>query len=59
MGEQAKTKPIVLAIAGSDPTGGAGSQADMEAVKALGGEGLYAITAITAQNEKSVLNRRR
>ena len=44
----------VLIIAGSDPSGGAGLQADIKTVTALGGYGATAITAITVQNTKGV-----
>ena len=42
--------PRVLVIAGSDSSGGAGVQADIKTVTMLGGYGMTAITAITAQN---------
>ena len=42
--------PRVLAIAGSDSSGGAGIQADIKTVTVLGGYAMTAITAITAQN---------
>src|SRR3989338_829625 len=45
----------VLIIAGSDPSGGAGMQADMAAVRDLGGEAIFAVTALTAQNDARVL----
>ena len=42
--------PRVMIIAGSDPSGGAGIQADIKTVTALGGYAMTAITAITVQN---------
>jgi hydroxymethylpyrimidine/phosphomethylpyrimidine kinase len=44
----------VLAIAGSDSGGGAGVQADIKAVTALGGYAATAITAVTVQNTLGV-----
>ena len=40
----------VLTIAGTDPSGGAGIQADLKTVSALGAYGMSAITAVVAQN---------
>lgn len=42
--------PRILAIAGSDSSGGAGIQADIKTITMLGGYAMTAVTAITAQN---------
>jgi hydroxymethylpyrimidine/phosphomethylpyrimidine kinase len=44
----------VLIVAGSDSGGGAGIQADIKAVTALGGYAMTAVTALTAQDTHGV-----
>ena len=46
--------PNVLSIAGSDPSGGAGIQADIKAIAANGGHAMAVVTALTAQNTRGV-----
>lgn len=46
--------PNVLSIAGTDPTGGAGIQADLKTIAALGGYGMSVVTALVAQNTQGV-----
>src|SRR5690606_18031238 len=46
--------PRILAIAGSDSSGGAGIQADIKTITMLGGYAMTAVTAITAQNSLGV-----
>jgi hydroxymethylpyrimidine/phosphomethylpyrimidine kinase len=48
------TVAIALTIAGSDPSGGAGIQADLKTFSALGVYGTAVLTALTAQNTKGV-----
>lgn len=49
-----KIYPSILTIAGSDCSGGAGIQADIKTISALGAYGASAITAITVQNTLGV-----
>jgi len=46
--------PRILAIAGSDSSGGAGIQADIKTITMLGGYAMTAVTAVTAQNTMGV-----
>jgi len=43
-------RPVVLVLAGHDPSGGAGIQADIESIGTAGCHALTVITALTAQN---------
>jgi len=49
-----KPKSKILIIAGSDSSGGAGIQADIKTVTALGAYAMTAITAVTVQNTTGV-----
>ena len=49
-----KPKSKILIIAGSDSSGGAGIQADIKTVTALGSYAMTAITAVTSQNTQGV-----
>jgi len=46
--------PIVLSFSGHDPTGGAGIQADQEAIRAMGCHALSVITCLTVQDTHNV-----
>jgi hydroxymethylpyrimidine/phosphomethylpyrimidine kinase len=48
-------RKIALTIAGSDPTGGAGFQADLKTFQAMGVYGLSIPAALTAQNTNAVM----
>ena len=54
--ERSGNPPILLTIAGSDPSAGAGIQADLKTFSALGVYGLTVITAITGQNSRGVMS---
>ena len=49
-----KPRSKILIVAGSDSSGGAGIQADIKTVTALGSYAMTAITAITSQNTTGV-----
>jgi len=53
-GSGAASRPRVLAVAGTDPTGGAGIQADLKSIAAHGGYGMAVVTALVAQNTQGV-----
>ena len=46
--------PRVLSIAGTDPTGGAGTAADTKSITAAGGYAMAAVTSLVAQNTRGV-----
>lgn len=48
--------PRVLTIAGTDPTGGAGVQADLKSISAAGGFGMSVVTSLVAQNTHGVIS---
>lgn len=49
-----ESPPVVLCISGHDPSGGAGLQADIEAVAAQGAHALGVVTALTSQDTDNV-----
>lgn len=51
---QSQTIPVVMAFGGSDPTGGAGLQADIEALASMGCHAATVVTAITVQDTLDV-----
>ncbi len=53
-GKDAERPPVALTIAGSDPSGGAGIQADLKTFTVLGVYGAAVVTALTAQSTRGV-----
>ena len=51
-----KPRSKILIIAGSDSSGGAGIQADIKTITALGSYAMTAVTAITSQNTTGVFS---
>lgn len=51
---QTRQRPVVLSISGHDPTGGAGIQADIEAINAQGCRACTLVTACTTQDSHNV-----
>ena len=51
-----KTPPVVLSFSGHDPTGGAGIQADHEAITAMGCHAVSVITCLTVQDTHNVVS---
>ncbi len=47
-------KPIILCFSGADPSGGAGTQADIEAISSMGCHAVTITTALTVQNSQGV-----
>ncbi|MGH8502185.1 MAG: bifunctional hydroxymethylpyrimidine kinase/phosphomethylpyrimidine kinase [Gammaproteobacteria bacterium] len=47
--------PVVLVLAGLDPTGGAGLQADIEAIASMGSHAAPVVTAVTVQDTSNVV----
>ncbi len=47
--------PVVMSFAGNDPTGGAGIQADIEAIASMGCQAAPVITALTVQDTRNVI----
>jgi hydroxymethylpyrimidine/phosphomethylpyrimidine kinase len=54
--DQQQVKPIIMSIAGLDPSGGAGLAADIEAIAACGGRCAPVISAMTIQNSQQVFD---
>jgi hydroxymethylpyrimidine/phosphomethylpyrimidine kinase len=55
-GHSSECPVVVLCIGGSDPTGGAGIQADLKTFQHFGVHGLSVVTAVTVQNTSGVIS---
>ncbi|HKF94686.1 MAG TPA: hydroxymethylpyrimidine/phosphomethylpyrimidine kinase, partial [Gammaproteobacteria bacterium] len=55
MADEQTRIPVVLVLAGLDPTGGAGIQADIEAIASMGAHAAPVATAITVQDTADVV----
>ncbi len=55
LGRTVGSRQNILCVSGLDPTGGAGIQADIEAIAAAGAHALPVITSLTVQNTTNVL----
>lgn len=55
MSIQQATVPIILCFSGHDPSGGAGLQADIEAIAAQGAHAATVVTALTVQDTRNVV----
>ena len=51
---QSHAVPVVMTFAGNDPTGGAGIQADIEALSSMGCHAAPVVTALTVQDTQGV-----
>lgn len=56
MSQQQINQPTILTLAGSDPSGGAGIQADLKSIMANGGYAMAIPTILTAQNTHGIKN---
>ena len=52
---QPRTLPVAMTIAGHDPTGGAGIQADIEAIISMGCHACSVVTSVTVQDTAQVI----
>ena len=52
--QQNPSIPVVMAISGNDPTGGAGIQADIETLASMGCHTAPVITSITVQDTQDI-----